>query len=249
MADQGTNPRDTTITLGWMRSGTAFCTSAVDALTDDELRAPSALPDWNRAHVIAHLARNAEALTRLATWARTGVETPMYASREQRADDIATSAEAPAATLRAELVSTAAALDTALEALDVTTWQAVLRSAQGRPMPALEVPWMRTREVWLHAVDLGTGATVADLPAGVVDELIADAARALSPKEGCPAATLESTDRDRSWALGPDSEPVRVRGAAADLLGWLIGRTGPAGLTATATSGAPTDIPTPPPWL
>lgn len=249
MADQGTNPRDTTITLAWMRAGTAFFTSAVDALSDDDLREPSALTGWSRAHIVAHMARNAEALTRLATWARTSVETPMYSSREQRGADIETSSAGPAATLRAELVSTAATLDAALTALDDLTWNSVLRSAQGRPMPALEVPWMRTREVWLHTVDLGTGATVAELPAGVVDELIADATRMLSTKEGCPAATLEATDRDRTWVLGPDTEPVRVRGGAADLLAWLIGRTGPVGLTAVDTAAAPADVPVPPPWL
>lgn len=245
MADQGTNPRDTTITLAWMREGTAFFSHAVDALSDEELRQSSALAGWTRAHVIAHMARNAEALTRLATWARTGVETPMYSSREQRSDDIESSSGAPTSTLRAELVTTAATLDDALTALDGTTWNTVLRSAQGRPMPALEVPWMRTREVWLHTVDLGTGATVAELPAGVVDELIADATRMLSPKDGCPAVTLEATDRDRTWSLGPDAEPVRVRGTAADLLAWLIGRTGPVGLTAVGAAA----VPVPPPWL
>ncbi|HEY1972849.1 MAG TPA: hypothetical protein VGH89_33210 [Pseudonocardia sp.] len=32
---------------------------------------------------------------------------------------------------------------------------------------------MRIREVWLHAVDLDTGATIADLPQGVLDLLAA----------------------------------------------------------------------------
>ena len=45
-------------------------------------------------------------------------------------------------------------------------------------------------------------------------------------KEGCPAVLLVPTDREHGWTLGPDADPVAVRGAAADLLGWLIGRTG-----------------------
>ncbi|MFC4944696.1 maleylpyruvate isomerase family mycothiol-dependent enzyme [Pseudonocardia sp. GCM10023141] len=232
-----------------MTAGTAFFTAAVDALSDDELRAASALDGWSRAHVVAHMARNAEALTRLANWARTGVETPMYSGPEQRNADIEATATGSATTLRGELVSTAETLTAALGALDDTTWNATLRSAQGRPMPALEVPWMRTREVWLHTVDLGTGATVADIPADVVDAVIADAARTLSTKDGCVAAVLEATDRDETWVLGSDAEPVRVRGAGADLLSWLVGRTGPVGLTATSSAGASVEVPTPPRWL
>ena len=31
-------------------------------------------------------------------------------------------------------------------------------------MPASEIPWLRAREVWVHAVDLGRGVEFADLP-------------------------------------------------------------------------------------
>ena len=34
----------------------------VDGLSDEQLAAPSLLPGWTRAHVVAHLALNAEAL-------------------------------------------------------------------------------------------------------------------------------------------------------------------------------------------
>ena len=168
----------------------------------------------------------------------------MYASRDQRAQDIENSAQAPVDTLRRELIETAEALDAALAALDERTWQAPVRSAVGRPVPAAEVPWMRVREVWLHAVDLDAGVKLADLPPEVVDALLDDATGTLSAKEGCPAVLLVATDReDRGWALGPDGDRLPVRGAASDLLGWLIGRSGADRLS------APAEIPTPPPWL
>ena len=69
--------------------------------------APSALPGWTTGHVLTHVARNADAYTNLLTWARTGVETPMYPDRATRAAEIESSAKAPVATLRAELLSTA----------------------------------------------------------------------------------------------------------------------------------------------
>ena len=237
------NRQDTSVTLPWMGAGTEFLLRAVGALPDDALADPSRLAGWTRAHVVGHLARNADALTRLATWARTGVETPMYGSREERAAEIEQSARASADVLRRELIETAGTLDAALAALDERTWRAPVRSAVGRPIPAAEIPWMRVREVWLHAVDLDAGADVPDLPPDVVDTLLDDASGTLSSKDGCPAALLVATDRDRSWSLGPDDDPVVVRGTAADLLGWLIGRTGPERLTSPGT------VPTPPVWL
>ena len=57
-------------------------------LTDTQIDGPSALPGWNRATLLTHLARNADALGNLLTWARTGVETPMYADPSSRAADI-----------------------------------------------------------------------------------------------------------------------------------------------------------------
>jgi maleylpyruvate isomerase len=233
-----------------MGSGTELLIRAVDALPDDALRAPSALPGWSRAHVVAHVARNAEALVRLATWARTGVETPMYPSREHRAAEIESSAQAPVDVLRAELTTTAEELDGALAALDDTTWQAEVRSALGRPIPAAEIPWMRVREVWLHAVDLDAGVSVADVAPDVVDMLLDDSTGTLSAAEGCPAAVLAPTDRERTWTLGPASDdPVQVRGEAAHVLGWLVGRTAGEGVEAVTADGRPTPVPAPPRWI
>jgi maleylpyruvate isomerase len=217
-----TDRHDVAATLPWMREGTAHLLAVVDKLSDDEFSAPSALPEWTRAHVVGHVARNAEALSRLAAWARTGVETPMYADREQRAAEIESSAVLPPATLREDLAATAAALDEVLSVLTPAQWQAQVRSALGRAIPAAEVPWMRIREVWLHAVDLG--ATVDDLPAGVVDLLLDDVSTALSGKDGCPALLLAPTDRDRAWTLGGPESADTVRAPAADLAGWLTGR-------------------------
>jgi maleylpyruvate isomerase len=243
--------QDTTVTLPWMGAGTEFLGRIVGALPDDAFRAQSALPGWSRAHVVAHLARNAEALSRLANWARTGVETPMYADREQRAAEIESSAQAPVESLRRELVSTADELDAALAALDDTAWRAEVRTALGRAVPAAEVPWMRVREVWLHAIDLDAGAAVADLPSEIVDALLDDVTATLSSRGDCPTVRLVPVDRDRTWPLGPepDERSVEVRGDAAWVLGWLIGRTAGAGVDAVDAGGGPAALPAAPRWL
>lgn len=238
------NRRDVSVTLPWMGAGTEFLDRVVDSLPDDALTGPSALPGWSRAHVIGHLARNAEALTRLLSWARTGVETPMYADAEQRNAEIESSAARPGATLRQELVDTARDLDAAVAALDPDRWDAQVRTAQGRAVPAAEVPWMRVREVWLHAVDLDAGATVADLPPEVVDALLDDVTAALTARPGCPAVRLAPDDRDRSWTLGTDGGPT-LHGAAADLMAWLVGR--PPLCAPTTGGGVP--VPDAPRWI
>ncbi|OZM83189.1 maleylpyruvate isomerase family mycothiol-dependent enzyme [Pseudonocardia sp. MH-G8] len=211
-------------TLGWMREGTAHLLAVVEKQPDDALRAPSVLPGWTRAHVVGHVARNAEALTRLAHWARTGDETPMYADAEQRAAEIERTAALPASTVRAALARTAEELDTALAALTAAQWRAQVRSALGRAIPAAEVPWMRIREVWLHAVDLDAGATVADLPDPVLDLLLDDVTAVLSGKEGCPAFEVAPHDRSRTWQLGEGAARAVITAPAADVVGWLTGR-------------------------
>lgn len=215
---------DIAVTLPWMAQGTDLVIAAVDRLSDAELRAPSALPDWTRAHVIGHLARNAEALTRLAMWAETGVETPMYRDLDARDEDIEISAQGEPMKLRVELIATAAALEAALGRLDATTWPAKVRSALGRVLPASGVPWMRVREVWLHAVDLDAGVRTADFPPDLVDALLDDVTAVVGVKLDCPAVVLHASDRDRSWTLGAQEDSLVVTGPAAALLTWVSGR-------------------------
>ncbi|WP_098955807.1 maleylpyruvate isomerase family mycothiol-dependent enzyme [Pseudonocardia sp. N23] len=222
-----TDRHDVAATLRWMRDGEARFGALLAAVPDAALAEPCALPGWTRAHLVGHMARNAEALTRLATWARTGVETPMYSGPDQRNDDIEASAGHPPARLRADVTATATALDVALGAVGAAgAWTAQVRSAQGRDIPAAEVPWMRNREVWLHAVDLDAGASVDDIPAGVVDLLIADVAGVLSGKDGCPSAVLAPTDRSGTWTLGPAAGAApTIDAPAAAIAGWLTGRS------------------------
>src|SRR5579859_4027647 len=59
---------------------------------EPDLRAPSLLPGWSRAHVLAHVARNADAMRNLLIGARVGQRRPAYASAQAREDDIEASA-------------------------------------------------------------------------------------------------------------------------------------------------------------
>jgi maleylpyruvate isomerase len=205
--------------LDWMRSGTQLFLTTVDGLDDPELDAPSALPNWQRRTVIAHVARNAEALGRLLDWASTGIETPMYQSTAQRADDIEASAQQPPSALRADVRDTADAFAAKIDRHDA--WDARIRTAQGRDIPASNVPWMRTCEVWLHTVDLDAGVTVADFPADLVDALLDETIAWFSTHDG-PPLLLAPSDRERTWTIETGAAPTA--GTATELLAWLVGR-------------------------
>lgn len=227
--------------LDWMAAGTAFFAAALDCLDDAELGAASLLPGWSRAQVTAHVARNAEALGNLLCWAVTGVETPMYASREHRAAEIERSAAQPAAALRRDFVETAARLAAQAANLPPPAWQAPVRTAAGRAITAAEVPWLRVRELWVHAVDLSSGASFGQLPQPLLAALVGEVAGAVGAGPDCPAVELLAGER--RWRIGQPGPAVTVRGTLADLLGWLTGRE-PGG---RLESAAP--LPQLPPWL
>lgn len=247
------NPPSLKTRLVWMDKGTRLFADQVAPLTQPGMAAPSRLPGWTRAHVVGHVARNADALRNLLHWARTGQQTPMYPSVEDRERGIQDSAAQPAEALRADLERACRHLAEAARDLPEDAWPARVRSAQGRDIPASEVPWMRTREVWVHAVDLATGVDFTAFPAELVDALLDDTAFFLSRRPGCPAVLVTPEDRDRTWTLGgtgpSDPAPLRVAGSATGLLAWLTGRAAPeqAGVSARDAQGSP--VPELPGWL
>lgn len=204
--------------LGWAAQGQTRLEELVERL--DDLTAPSQLPGWTRGHVVTHVARNADALLRLLAWARTGVETPMYPSPEARNAEIEAGAGRPHAEQLDDLRATGARLAEEADALEPADWEAGVRTAQGRPVPASAVAWMRVREVWLHQVDLG--AEIDVLPPDVAVALVRDVAGSLDSRvEHRIALQLPG----EVVAFGPaEPEPVQVSGRVAELAGWLTGR-------------------------
>src|SRR4030088_2627183 len=81
-------------------------------ISQPDLQAPSLLPGWSRAHVLAHLARGADAMRNLLMGARAGQDRAAYASAEARNADIHKSAAAGAKELADDLAGSAMALRT-----------------------------------------------------------------------------------------------------------------------------------------
>ncbi|CCG04313.1 maleylpyruvate isomerase family mycothiol-dependent enzyme [Blastococcus saxobsidens] len=226
----------TTPEMHWWAEGELAVAGTVDRLADAELADPSALPGWSRAHVIAHLARNADALVNLLTWARTGVETPMYPSREVRDAGIDAAAARPPAELRADYVAACRRLAETMETTPADSWTAPVRNGQGTTVPASAVPWMRAKELWVHGVDLRAGLTFADLPAGFCTELVHDVLGLFATRGQAPEVTVVATDVDRSWGSGA----ARIEGPVTAVAAWL---------TRGDASDLRGDVPLPPTWI
>jgi maleylpyruvate isomerase len=214
-------------TLGWMADGTRMLLTDLVALPDQALAAPTALPGWTRRYLLAHVAANAGALRNLVHWARTGEERRMYASNEQRDVDIATGARLPAAELRAWIDSSAQALAADLDAMPGQAWDAKVITAQGLTRGASEIPWMRVREVYVHAIDLGAGTRWTDLPAEFLTALLDDVTARRSAKGGGPALAVAATDTGHTWEVVGTGAAIPVSAPLADLSAYLTGRPAP----------------------
>ncbi|MFC5214118.1 maleylpyruvate isomerase family mycothiol-dependent enzyme [Streptomyces coerulescens] len=221
----------------WALIGSELTFEAVAGLDDTGYAAPSALPGWTRAHVAAHVAANAEALSNLVHWAATGEATPMYASADERAAGIERGRVLPAARLTAWLRRSADSLEAGMDRLTEEQWRHEVVTAQGRTVPATELPWMRSREVCVHAVDLARGVSFADLPADFLAALCDDVTGKRAAAPG-PAVTLRAAAIGATWKLPGDGEPVPVTGEPHDIAAYLTGRD--TGLRATDGSPAPT---------
>src|SRR4029077_4093822 len=222
------------------RRGTALFAQRLAELSDDDLEAGSLLDGWTRKHLVAHVGYNAAALCRLMDWRAMGVETPMYPTAEHRDREIKEGATLSAAALRNLFDHTVARLDEKWRNLDASRWAAPVRTAQGQTVPASETVWMRTSEVWIHAVDLDNGAQFGDFPDVVLESLLADIVEAWRRKGLGADLVLEVTGAEPT-ALGGAAGRT-VRGPLPAVVGWAAGR-GAIGVTSDG------DISTPPPWL
>lgn len=199
----------------WMQRGTALLLEAADSLDEADYDGASLLPGWTRRHLVGHVAANADALGNLVHWAASGEETPMYGSPEERIAGIERGVTMTAADLTGWVRHSAAALDRSTGWLTKRQWQVEVATAQGRTVPATEIPWMRSRELMVHSVDLDRGVGFADLPADFLEALVDD----ICAKRGLNAATLPTGPLPEvsAWLAGRP----HVLADAPDLGPWL----------------------------
>ena len=140
-------------------------------ITDDDVRGRSRLPGWTRAHVITHLARNADGNRNIVEGALDGEERAQYPGGvEQRAGEIDAGARRSPYELMEDLRVSQSALVDRWRALTDAQWSCTgVWLSAGRQSIDASVP-SRRRELLVHVVDLDLGVHPSDLPADFVAE-------------------------------------------------------------------------------
>jgi maleylpyruvate isomerase len=192
--------------------------TTIGQLPPESLGWPSRCAGWTRGHVLAHIARNADAIGNLVTWAVTGERHDMYASPEARAADIEAGAHRSMPEQYDDVSSSAARLAELLDQLKPEHARTKVEMRGGRRVRAGRLAEVRLREVVFHHVDLDSGYTFADTDPEVVRLLLEDAIRRVAADPEIPPLRL-GTDRGESWVTGAD--PTYVVGDRAGLLMWL----------------------------
>ncbi|MFF8477464.1 maleylpyruvate isomerase family mycothiol-dependent enzyme [Streptomyces sp. NPDC015414] len=219
--------------LACVQDATERLLTAVAKLDNAALAEPSRLPGWTRGHVLAHLARNADALVNVLEGR------PMYESAEARDADIERDAPRP---LEAQLTDVRESAAGFRRAGDVPAdWTRTVELRNGVTDSAARLPFRRWAEVDLHHVDLGIGYELEDLPAEFTERETAFLADRFAGHPDVPATHL--TDGTRAWRTGREAAvaEVTVSGAPADVLGWLAGRR--EGTALEVTGGALPKLP------
>ncbi|MFD7990846.1 maleylpyruvate isomerase family mycothiol-dependent enzyme [Streptomyces mexicanus] len=211
--------------LASVQDATERLLGAVATLDNAAVTDQSRLPGWTRGHILAHLARNADALVNVFEGR------PMYVSPQARDADIERDAPRPLDAQVADVRESAARFQKAAAAL--ADWSRTVELRNGVTDSASRVPFRRWVEVELHHVDLGIGYELEDLPAEFMQREIDFLAERFSGHADVPPTRL--TDGTRAWRTGRDAtEPaVTVTGSRPDLLGWLAGRRDGSALTVT----------------
>ncbi|MDV9168767.1 maleylpyruvate isomerase family mycothiol-dependent enzyme [Streptomyces sp. W16] len=220
--------------LASVRDATERLLTAAAALDNASAAEPSRLPGWSRNHVLAHVARNADALVNVLEGR------PMYATASMRDADIERDAPRPLDVQLADVRESAAGFQAVGAA--PADWSRRVELRNGVVDSASRVPFRRWVEVELHHVDMGIGYELEDLPEEFTRREIDFLVERFDGHPEVPSTRL--TDGTHAWSTGRSAEKpeVTVTGSLVELLGWLCGRRDGAGLT---VDGGP--LPTLPP--
>jgi len=180
----------------------------VDDIDSDSIREPSLLPGWTRAHVLSHIARNAEGLRRFFDAARDGRVGEQYpGGRAKRDSDIEEGAQHACIDIVSELRTSMWALEGAWAGATAEVWSSKGRLLNGAEVTLEESVFRRWREVVVHTTDLGYGQTWNDWPNDYVRfemdrQLMAWRASQPMGVKDFPDAVRKLPDKERlAWLL------------------------------------------------
>jgi maleylpyruvate isomerase len=201
-----------------LEAGQTRLRGLLPGLTDEALRAPSALPGWSRGHVLTHIEGVGLALARQARYALRGKLIEVYDGGRATRDANIEAGHGRSA------VRLAAALGDALDEIEAS-WSAVGPADWDRPVSyrdstllAAGLAWWRELEI--HTADALLGPGTDDWSPELSTYLIDDLSARLP--DGV-RVTLTTADGTRQWVRGT-GRPVAVQGTLNDLAAWLAGR-------------------------
>ena len=183
--------------LELMHAETLALLSTAATLDDASITAPSLCEGWTRAHVVTHIARNADAICNLVAL-----------GDHRRADTDVRLARSPA-------TPTSPRGRGARPPTRSRTWSPrppawprwhprwpgppedrEVEMRGGRVVPGRDLPTLRLREVVFHHVDLDLGYTFADADAGFVERTLRRAVATLTDNPAAPSLRLRSDEGD-----------------------------------------------------
>ncbi len=191
-------------------------------LTDEDVRAPSALPDWTRGHVLSHVEGVGRALARQARYGLRGTLVDLYdGGWPARTAAIEAGHKRSAEELAAAVGATLDEAAAAWSAVGPEDWDRPVRYRAGTVFDAGLGWW---REVEIHTSDALLGRTSDDWPDPFCLHLV-DYLGERMPSD--VRVTLAATDRPWSVTHGPDAgtPELTVQGRLTDIAAWLAGRT------------------------
>ncbi|WP_154796115.1 maleylpyruvate isomerase family mycothiol-dependent enzyme [Occultella kanbiaonis] len=231
--------------------------NALATMDDQAVRAPSALPDWTRGHLLAHLDGVGNAFARQLEFAARGELIEVYEGgrpgRNARIEQL--SGRSPAEHL-AGLESLRDRLAAAWPAPGSPDWDASVTYYDGTAVDVALAWW---REAGIHQVDLVAGIGVESWSVALCEHLL-DFLGVRLP-EG-DAVVLNADDEGLRYAIGTgldeldvelggvgegDEAAVEVTGGLREITSWLAGRT-PAVAPLATRAGAAVALPELGPW-
>ena len=186
-------------------------------LTDAVVHGPSLLPNWTVGHVLTHIARNADSMTRSIDGALRGEVVDQYEGGVAgRTADIEAGAPRPAHEQVDDVRHSIAQLELAWVRAAEAGWPGRWRSPAAGERPTWEIPFRRWREVEVHHADLGLeGFGFDDWSARYVAEELR-------------LRTMEWSSRNPMGLTGLPQAALRLSPQVR--LAWLMGRVVPEGL-------------------
>lgn len=168
--------------------------------TEQQARSASLLPDWSVAHVLTHVARNADSVVQRLEGAVRGLIIDQYeGGYAGRAAEIAAGVDRSPAALLDDVAESATRLEAVCLSIPEAAWERPVRDVTGAERPARTMMLSRWREVEVHHADLGLGYRPEDWPGELIVAWLPRELERL-PQRTDPSHLL-------AWAIGRADAP------------------------------------------